>query len=156
MSSIRPDAGHSTGLIGDSDTRRGNSVNRMVAAVAGAGFVLAGLLGFTVTTDERVSFAGKTGNSLLGLEVNDLHNLVHITLGAVLLVGAAKGLEAARGANLVVGLGYLLVAVVGFFAIDSAIDILALNHPDNVFHLVVGGLLAAVALTADKVRRATT
>lgn len=148
MSSIRPDAAHSTGLMGDTDTRRGASINKMVATVAGLAFILVGLLGFTITD----RFISQDGPELLGLQINHLHNLVHLGLGAVLLAGGLKGHSAARAANLVVGLGYLLVGLLGFVVNDTAVDVIAINNPDNWFHLIVGGLLTAVALLADRDR----
>src|SRR5687768_14760138 len=89
---------------------RDRTLNQLVATVVGAGFALTGLAGFLVTD----SFVGQEGDSLLGFQVNGLHNVVHLLIGLALLVGA-RTLPTARTANLVIGLTYLALAVVGPF-----------------------------------------
>ena len=126
------------------DTRT-RSVNSTVAAVAGAGFALAGLLGFFVS--ENV--ISKSDGDLLGFQVNHLHNVVHLLIGLALLA-ASKRLDTARSANLAIGGTYLLLGVLGPFLDDSPLDVIALNSADNVLHLVSGLLLVGVGVAADK------
>jgi hypothetical protein len=124
------------------------SVNRLVGYVLGIVYLLVGVLGFVVTSG--VGFASTEGKTLLGFELNPLHNIVHLLVGAFLLAGALKGVAAARNANLTVGVVYLVVGIIGLFILDSDANILALNSADNVLHLVSALLLLAVALTQDK------
>lgn len=123
------------------------SPNRLVAAVFGVVYLLVGLLGFVVTGFSN--FAGTNGDSLLGFEVNPLHNIVHLLIGALLL-GASRAVATAKGANTTVGAVYLLVGILGLFLLDSSANILALNSADNVLHLASAIVLLGVGLSADK------
>ncbi len=135
---------HHTSTTGRSVGTR-SQINRLVAGIFGATFILAGLAGF-LERGRAEEFIGQNGHLLFGLSVNGLHNVVHILLGAVLLMGAMKGESAARGANLVVGLGYAVVALIGYFIVGTALNLIALNQADNLFHLVMAVVLAGVAL----------
>ena len=127
-------------------TRTGTrSVNSTVAAVFGAVYTLVGLAGFFVSE----TFAATDDNTLLGFEVNHLHNIVHLLIGLALL-GASRRTETARRLNLLIGGTYVLLGIVGWFIQDTAANIVALNEPDHLLHLVSGALLVAVALGADK------
>jgi hypothetical protein len=125
-----------------------SSPNRLIGFILGGIYLLVGLLGFTVTGD--VGFADQEGDTLLGFELNNLHNIVHLLVAAILLAGAAKGVASAKGANTAVGAVYLLVGIIGLFILDSDANILALNSADNVLHLGSAAVLLAVALTQDK------
>lgn len=127
------------------DSGRSRSLNQLVGLVAGAAFLLAGLAGFLVTDE----FVGQEGDLLLGLQVNGLHNVVHLLIGIVLLVGATS-LKTARAANLVIGIAYLALAAVGPFLTGTEANIIALNVADHGLHLVSGVVLTAVAVLADK------
>ena len=131
------------------DRTSSRSVNQLVAAVVGAVFVLVGLAGFLVTEN----FIGQEGDSLLGFQVNGLHNVVHLLIGVALLLGS-RHLSTARTANLVIGITYLALAVVGPFLTGTEANIIALNSADHVLHLVSGALLTAVGALADKTSRA--
>jgi hypothetical protein len=127
-------------------TRTGTrSVNSTVAAVFGAVYTLVGLAGFFVSE----TFAATDDNTLLGFEVNHLHNIVHLLIGLALL-GASRRTETARRLNLLIGGTYVLLGIVGWSIDDTAANIVALNEPDHLLHLVSGALLVAVALGADK------
>jgi hypothetical protein len=132
-------------------TGTGTSVNQKVAYVFGAVFLLVGILGWFVSHGH--SFADRDGGSLLGFQVNPLHNIVHLLVGIVLIVGARGGLSAARAANTAVGAVYLVVGIVGLFILNSSANILALNGADNVLHLVSGLALLGAGLFADKAAR---
>ena len=135
-----------------SRTSATSSVNRLLAYVLGAVYLLVGALGFAVTSG--VGFASQDGKTLLGFELNPLHNIVHLLVGAVLLLGATRGVAAARSANIAVGGTYLLVGIIGLFILDSSANILALNGPDIVLHFASAAVLLGVGLAADRdVRR---
>ena len=126
----------------------GSSPNRLVAVIFGAVYLLVGLLGFTVTAN--VAFVGEEGGLLLGVfQVNPLHNIAHLLIGAVLLIGGLAGVRAAKTVNIVIGLAYLLLGIVGFFLVGPA-NFLALNVPDHFLHLGSAIILLAVGLAADR------
>ena len=128
------------------DARTGaRSVNSTVAAAFGAVYTLVGLAGFFVSD----TFADQDDNTLLGFEVNHLHNIVHLLIGVALLA-ASRRTESARRLNSLIGGMYLLLGLVGWFVDDTKANIIALNSPDHVLHLLSGALLLAVALGADK------
>jgi len=121
------------------------SINRTVAAGFGAVYTLVGIAGFFVSDN----FISKTDNDLLGFQVNNLHNIVHLLIGVALLA-ASKRHDTARSANLAIGATYLLLGVLGPVINGTAVDIIALNTADNWLHVVSGLLLLGVALLADK------
>ena len=125
------------------------SANQLIGTVFGAVYVLVGVLGFTVTGG--VGFLATDGGLLLGVfEVNPLHNVAHLLMGAALLVAGLTGLRASKSVNVAVGAAYLLLGIVGFFIADSALNILALNTADHVLHLASALLLLGVGFAADR------
>lgn len=126
------------------------SVNRLLATVFGAVYALVGIAGFFITGD--VPFVGEEGNPLVLFDVNGLHNIVHLVIGLALLA-ASRRLDTARGANLAIGVTYLVLGVLGPVINDTAVDVIGLNGADHVLHLVSGALLTAVALLVDKSSR---
>ncbi len=131
------------------------SPNRLVATIFGAVYILVGLLGFTVTAG--VGFIATEGNLLLGIfEVNPLHNVAHLLIGAALLIGGLANVPAAKGVNITVGAAYLLLGIVGFFIADSALNVLALNTNDHFLHLASALVLLGVGLGADRSTAART
>jgi uncharacterized membrane protein HdeD (DUF308 family) len=131
--------------------RLADSPNRLVGAIFGVVYLLVGLLGFFVTGFDN--FADKANNeSLLGFEVNPLHNIVHLLIGAVLLAAALRNRSSAKGANTFVGAVYLIVGIIGLFIANdtSDLNILSLNGADNVLHLASALVLLGVALSQDK------
>ena len=131
------------------DSRTGTrSVNSTVAAVFGAVYTLVGLAGFFVSE----TFADTQDNDLLGFQVNNLHNVVHLLIGLALLA-ASRRHDTARSANLAIGASYLLLAVLGPFIQDTDANVIALNGADHGLHAASGLLLLAVALLADKAAR---
>lgn len=129
---------------------RTGRLNPFVAGAVGAVFVVVGLLGFSVSGGHDL--AGHTGGSLLGLfEVNTLHNLVHLAVGAVMIAAAIAGMRAARTANTLIGAVYLALGVLGLFITgDNPLNIIALNGADNGLHLVIGAALLGIGMRADR------
>ncbi|MFG6402796.1 MULTISPECIES: DUF4383 domain-containing protein [unclassified Microbacterium] len=127
----------------------GSSPNRLVATIFGAVYLLVGLLGFAATGG--VGFIATEGGLLLGIfEVNPLHNIAHLLIGAALLIAGLANVRAAKSVNLTVGAVYLLLGIVGFFLVGTAANILALNAADHFLHLGSAVILLGVALAADK------
>ena len=132
-----------------------NSPNRIVATVFGAVYVLVGLLGFAVTGG--VGFIATEGGLLLGIfQVNPLHNVAHLLIGAALLIAGLVSATAAKTVNIVVGGAYLLLGIVGFFLAGTAANILALNTADHVLHLASAIVLLGVGLVAERTARVAT
>lgn len=144
---IRPSADDDV-LVRSQDTRRaGPCLNRIVAGVLGATYLLVGIAGFFLHHRRGVHFAGHDGTLLFNLfEVNNLHSVVHLVIGAVLLLSALAGHSAARSANLLVALVYLVIGIGGIFAHDTKLDQFALNPADHILHLGTAALLGLTAL----------
>ena len=145
-SSAHGDHGHGHGRLQDSP-------NRLLGAVFGVVYLLVGLIGFAVT-----GFDGfvdtDTNDKVIFFEVNGLANVVHLAVGALLLFSAMKSVAAAKGSNVLVGAVYLTLGIIGLFILDSDLNILSLNGPDNVLHLASAAVLLGVGLSMDKnVRR---
>jgi hypothetical protein len=130
-------------------TGASRSLNQTLALAFGAVYALVGVVGFFVSGD--VDFAGQKGASLLGFDVNGLHNIVHLLIGVALLA-ASRTHALARSANLTIGAVYVLLAVLGPFINDTAADIVGLNGADHVLHALSGVLLVGVAVATDKQR----
>ncbi len=130
-------------------TRTGTrSVNSTVAAVFGAVYTLVGLAGFFVSE----TFAATDDNTLLGFEVNHLHNIVHLLIGLA-LIAASRRHDSARGANLAIGATYVVLGLFGGLINGTAVDVLGLNLAAHFLHLASGVVLLGTALAADKAVR---
>src|SRR3954470_23495593 len=124
------------------------TLNQLVGMAFGAGYILVGILGFFVHSD---GFAATSGGKLLGLfEVNPLHNIAHLMIGAVLVLAGRAGPAPAKATNTAIGAAYLLLGVLGLFILDSKANILALNGPDNGLHFVSALLLLVVGIAGDR------
>jgi hypothetical protein len=126
-----------------------SSPNRLVATIFGAVYILVGLLGFAVTGG--VGFLATEGGLLLGIfMVNPLHNIAHLLIGAALLIAGLASARAAKTVNIIIGATYLLLGVVGFFLVGTALNILALNTFDHFLHLASAIVLLGVGLAAER------
>ncbi|WP_348789520.1 DUF4383 domain-containing protein [Leifsonia sp. NPDC080035] len=130
------------------------SPNRLVATIFGAVYLLVGLLGFAFTGG--VGFVATKGGLILGIfEVNPLHNIAHLLIGAALLIAGLTRAAAAKAVNITVGAVYLLLGIVGFFLVGTGANILALNTPDHFLHLVSAIVLLGVGLGAERTVRSS-
>ena len=125
------------------------SPNRLIATIFGAVYLLVGVLGFFVTSG--IGFFATNGANLIIFAVNPLHNIIHLAIGAGLLIAGLKSVSSAKGVNTTVGGVYLLVGVLGLFLVATPLNIIALNGADNVLHLASAILLLAVGLSQDRV-----
>lgn len=105
---------------------------KKVSIILGIVFVVVGILGFI-------------SNPLIGdggyFHTDTVHNIVHIVIGLVLLAFANATTV------LVVGVVYLLLAVIGFIAGgDTLLWIVESNSADNWLHLVLGVVMVVLGL----------
>ncbi|MBN9153668.1 MAG: DUF4383 domain-containing protein [Microbacterium sp.] len=129
-----------------------SSPNRLLGVIFGAVYLLVGLLGFAVTGG--VGFLATKGGLLLGIfMVNPFHNVAHLLIGAVLLIGGLISVRAAKTVNIIIGAAYLLLGIVGFFLVGTSLNVLALNTFDHFLHLVSAILLLGVGFAADRATR---
>jgi hypothetical protein len=130
------------------------SPNRLLGVVFGIVYLLIGVLGFFVTSG--TGFIATSGPKLLGLfEINPLHNVAHLIIGAAVLIAALSGARAAKAVNTTVGAVYLLLGIVGLLIAggNNPLNILAINGADNVLHFATAVVLLAVGLGADRSSR---
>ncbi|MGH3924696.1 MAG: DUF4383 domain-containing protein [Pseudonocardiaceae bacterium] len=131
----------------------GRAPAQTFALVFGAIYIVLGLIGFFVTGFRPL--LGDTGSSLLGIELNVFHNIVHVGVGAI-AVGAALYLSPVetQGVNFAIGGFYVLAAVIGYL---GALDLLLSAEQgfagDHVLHLV-SGLLFVIFSIVGKGRAA--
>jgi hypothetical protein len=114
---------------------------RTVAVAFGAVYVVAGVVGFVLESP------------LFGLfEVNTLHNIVHIVLGAILLYAATSTPVAVMTAR---GIGALLVllGILGFF--EPFPDLVPLGANDIWLHLASGAILLVAGFVGAEGEPAT-
>jgi ABC-type transport system involved in multi-copper enzyme maturation permease subunit len=118
--------------------------SQLLALAIGAIYTLVGIAGFLVTGFDN--FAAETDKTLLGFEINPLHNLVHLAIG---LAGLAlwRRLDTARLYGWLLAIGYGATFIYGLFAAgNSDINFLSINGADNGLHLVSAIAGLAIAL----------
>ena len=127
--------------------------SQLLSLAIGAVYTLVGILGFFVTGFDN--FASETDKTLLGFEVNPLHNIVHLAIG---LAGLAlwRRLDTAKTYGWLLAAGYGLAFLYGLFAAGNRdINFLSLNAADNILHLLSAAAGLAIALwPADRAARA--
>jgi hypothetical protein len=108
-------------------------LNRTIAAIFGVVYLVAGIAGFILDSP------------LFGLfDVNTLHNIVHIVLGAALLYAMMNAATAVM-ANRWIGLLLIALAMLGFF-VANPLDLIPIGGVDVWLHLVSGVVLFGVSL----------
>ena len=132
-----------TANAGNNLTGRGKSVPEILALALGAIYLLIGIIGFFITGFGN--FFEHTDKTLLGFEINGMHNVVHILIGLAGLV-LARTLAGARTYGWLLAVVYGAAFVYGLFATGQVWDFLSLNWADNILHLVTAlvGLLIAL------------
>jgi hypothetical protein len=129
----------------------GTSLAARVGVLFGLFYVAIGVIGFFVTGFGG-ALTGEHGDTLLGISINQFHNVAHIGIGAFLLIlSAQKNDAAAEGAVMGVGLFYVVAFVIGVIASDN-LTILGMRgegDPANFFHLLSGVTLLVVGLISS-------
>ncbi|MDQ3914369.1 MAG: DUF4383 domain-containing protein [Actinomycetota bacterium] len=119
-------------------TATGNRSNAQLFALAfGVVYVAVGLIGFAITGFD--DFAKETDKSLLIFDINPLHNIAHLGVGALLLAGS-RSHDAAKSINLIVGVVYLLLGILGLAGGVVVEDLLNNNTADTFLHLGTAAL----------------
>ncbi len=138
----------------------GSSPARLYCLLAGGLLVIAGIIGFFYEASFDTGASIKSKDVFGILAVNGWHNILHIAIGAVLLLAAGT---AARAAALAVGVLWIVLSILGFIATgeggiglvaidDHLIKLVPVNNGDNFLHLILGitGVLAAYASRATR------
>lgn len=129
----------------------GKSPARTFALVFGAIYVVVGLAGFAVTGFD--DWLVNTDEHLLIFEVNAFHNVVHLAIGGLLLMGYTRPTETAtQGVNIGIGAFLLAAAAIGFTGYGT-LEIISINSAfaaDNFLHLASG--LVAVAFGFNRIK----
>ncbi len=133
-----------------------SNIARPVALVLGVAYLAGGVLGFAATGFH--GFVTPHGATFLGLPLNIFHNIVHIGIGAILIVAALLP-DATMTQGILLGVGVLYVAatLLGFLGRLPIIAVTTAGNPDNVLHLVsaataIFGGLAGAAQQRDSDR----
>ncbi len=128
----------------------GTSLAERVGPIIGAFYVTIGVIGFFVTGFDN--FLRNTPEELLGFSVNPMHNLVHLAIGAFLILMSTRfGTAIAEGAVMGVGLFYIVAFVIGVSAPDNLtiISMYGAGDLENLNHIVNGVLLLLVGLVSS-------
>lgn len=114
------------------------TIEQKFALLAGIVYVVGGVIGFFVTGFDN--FTETTNEALLIFELSPFHNVVHIGVGAVWLIGAfLLTAPATEGLNFAIGAFYVLAAVLGALGALTWLSIDAgLAVGDFYLHLVTG------------------
>lgn len=123
-----------------------------LALAIGAAYTLTGLVGFALTGFD--GFAAPEGPTLLGFEINPLHNIVHLLIGAAGLA-LWNRMDQAKLYGWLLAIGYGATFVYGLFVAgtNSPANFLALNSADNwLLHLpsAIVGLGMALWIGRDQ------
>lgn len=131
---------------------RDANIPRTLALIIGVIYTLVGILGFFVTGfGDFVD--NNTDETLLGFEINGLHNVVHLLIG-VAGIALSRTLATARTYGWLLAIGYGAVFIFGLFAAGDDVDynFLSLNAADNWLHAL--SALAGLAIALWPVRGA--
>lgn len=125
--------------------------NKSLAAGAslliGAAYVGVGLIGFAVTGFSNF-LADSSDTLLFGASINPMHNLVHVAIGAFLIVMTRFSTPVNEGALMGVGLFYIVAFVIGVIAPDN-LTIISMNGAgdgENFIHIITGVTALAAGL----------
>ncbi|MDQ4072175.1 MAG: DUF4383 domain-containing protein [Actinomycetota bacterium] len=123
----------------------GQNAARIFALLLGLGYVAVGVIGFAATGFS--GFVANTDDALIGLDLNVFHNIVHIAIGAGLLVASRlPNVAVTQGILIRVGLFYVVAALLGFIDYLQIISIDGNLAADNFLHLLSGAAAVVFGL----------
>jgi hypothetical protein len=122
----------------DAGTSNTRTPAQTFALVFGVVYLLVGIVGFFVTGFD--GFAAKSyGEKLILFPLNPLHNIVHVAIGA-LWIGAAAKHATAKSTNMLIGVVYGVVAILGMIGVLKFLAIKDVGSADNYLHLASAAL----------------
>ncbi len=141
-------------------TSGNKSLVQTIVPLIGAFYVLIGVVGFFSTGFGN--FFQQTDDALIGFSINPFPNVVHLAIGAFLIIMALnKNKAVGEGAIMGVGLFYVVAFVIGVIGGDN-LSILSMsgvgdlenfNHLINGVTLLVLGLLSSGATASQAKKR---
>ncbi|SDN51029.1 DUF4383 domain-containing protein [Geodermatophilus sp. DSM 45219] len=134
---LRPQARQQTADRPAAGGERVLVVQRIGAIVVGQVILVFGLLGFA----NQLAFFSTEGERVLGLSSNGLLSTISIVTAVVLFVAAARGPRIASTVMIVVGVLFLVSALVNLAVLRTSFNILAFEFPNVVFSVVAGLVL---------------
>lgn len=115
---------------------------KTLATIFGVIFLLAGILGLFPNP-----IVGASGESIFA--VNLAHNLVHLVTGLIFLLIASRSVSKAPLALKVLGVIYIIIAVLGFYVGEGQLlGFIAYNGADSWLHLVLGLVMLIAGFSA--------
>ena len=129
----------------------GGSLAAKVGVAFGAFYIVLGLVGFMVTGFGG-ALTGEQGHAILGVSINQFHNIAHFGIGALLVVmSLQKNDAAAEGTVMGVGLFYVVAFILGVMSSDNLtiLGVRGEGDPANFFHLLSGVTLLLVGLLSS-------
>lgn len=109
---------------------------RRFALVFGTGLLALGVVGFAAT-GLRDPFLDH-GATVLGLGINPASSVLHVATGLSLLLVGTSGTSAARHAATLTTSSYLVLGLLGLVLHGSTANVLGVNLPTVVLHLLTG------------------
>ncbi len=129
----------------------GTNLAQRVMPLFGVLYVAIGVIGFLVTGFGN--FLQNTDDYILisGLSVNPFHNLVHLAIGAFLIIMSRQAPATAEGACLGVGTFYVAAFVIGVVGTSNLtiIGMFGRDDLENANHLINGVLLLGIGLISS-------
>lgn len=110
----------------------------MFALVFGVVYLVVGLVGFAITGFDNFASNAEPGEKLILFAINPLHNIAHLGVGILLLVGSSKH-DTAKSVNLMVGIVYLLLGILGVAGV-LVNDVINNNSADTFLHFATAAL----------------
>ena len=128
-----------------------DSLAQKIMPLFGALYIGIGVIGFAFTGFG--SFLQNTDDYILisGLSVNPFHNVVHLAIGAFLLIMSRQSTTTAEGACLGVGIFYVAAFVIGVVGPTNLTIISMQGRGDleNINHLLNGTILLTLGLISS-------
>jgi hypothetical protein len=126
----------------------GFSWQQGVALLVGAFYLVFGVVGFFFVRDLSTAVTGQAVDSLLGIDLNGAQNFLHVALGVLGLLMSTKHRTARRYGVVLAVVGVALFVLGMISLVRPDLNVLDLNWPGNVLHLLTALLGLATAVRA--------
>ncbi|GLU49740.1 DUF4383 domain-containing protein [Nocardiopsis ansamitocini] len=111
-----------------------SNVYRFGSGLTGAVLIIFGILGLF----NQLAFFDTTGQVIAGLSTNGALSVISVSIGSLLVGGAAIGGTFASTLNTVIGIGFIISGMVNLAVMDTSFNLLAFRIPNVIFSFVVG------------------